>query len=559
MEERHDKCKNGRYGPTGCPFPVFEDGYCIFHLPKLTAKAKRLKSPYDMTEYRQIEEAFEDEMFMLLGDVECNKECSSYNFTGFQFARYRFHDKVFSKPVVFNSVNFYENVDFVNLKFENEVRFENVTFDGSVSFINAEFKKECSFFKSIIVGEWRNRTLEFATTNFHECRFNGPAHFSGVTFRGWADYQSVLFNKGANFRFACFADKVNFENVTFLGETYFDRSSLCAKSLFVWCNFYDTASFEQTIFHGQMRFQEVDFRDVSFKEAVIKSGLLFKGSGNAKIFTGECDFSKISTEYKDAIIFEKTNLSKASFGDTNLINVSFRDVIWSHTENKYRGRRIVLWDEIQLLDEGRSWQYYYQIAENYSQLVINHENKRDFLTAEIFHIGEMELRRKANSKFPYRRYSRYDLMQRIEEELSSNSFQIRFKKYVSIIRGIFFSAKAIVNEYSLYRILSNYGTSYILALTCMVIMLAAIAVIALYCGFDVIGEKPANYDLGWGVASLRDIVEAFGFALSALPGVGGGRYIPEGLGSTILRNVATLVLSGQLALVLLAVRRRFKR
>ena len=45
-----------------------------------------------------------------------------------------------------------------------------------------------------------------------------------------------------------------------------------------------------------------------------------------------------------------------------------------------------------------------EIAENYRQLVLNYEHKRDYDTAEDFHVGEMEMRRKkkgVKEKWPW--------------------------------------------------------------------------------------------------------------------------------------------------------------
>ncbi|MCE5271312.1 hypothetical protein LLH00_08500, partial [bacterium] len=170
---------------------------------------------------------------------------------------------------------------------------------------------------------------------------------------------------------------------------------------------------------------------------------------------------------------------------------------------------------------------YTKIAENYSQLVINYERKRDFPSAEQFHIGEMECRRKQKG------------------EKVKSPFWRKLREWC--------------NEYNLYRILNNYGTSYWQAFWVLLCMFLAFSGIFLMSGFEVVGEKPVNYNWGWGLPSWVDFKEALRFTLSILPFQRSMRYEPYGLLTEIWKVAAVLVFSSQFALLLLAVRRRFKR
>ena len=79
--------------------------------------------------------------------------------------------------------------------------------------------------------------------------------------------------------------------------------------------------------------------------------------------------------------------------------------------------------------------------------MLNYERKRDYETAESFHIGEMEMRRKKRGR---------------------------------------------LNVYSFYRLLSNYGTSYWQGFNILVLMLLLFSGIFLLTGF-----KPSNRNIGY--------------------------------------------------------------
>ena len=290
---------------------------------------------------------------------------------------------------------------------------------------------------------------------------------------------------------------------------------------FVGTIFYQQANFGGTIFEKRTDYSQAVFHETAyFSCATISGECKFDGKGAEGTFLSDCDFTEIKFGERGKLIFEKVNLSKASFLDTDLTNVVFRDVTWyKPPKDKWYKllfkpkRECALWDEFKPLkkDEQRD---YSKIAENYSQLVINYEKKRDFPTAEQFHIGEMECRRKQIGGF---------------------------------------------NEYSLYKWLSNYGTSYWQAFFVLIFMLFAATGVFLISGFKVVEGRTINYNWGWGIASWVDIKEAFRFTLSILPFQRGMHYEPYVLWTEIWKVVAVLVFSSQFALVLLAVRRRFKR
>src|ERR1035441_9943595 len=96
------------------------------------------------------------------------------------------------------------------------------------------------------------------------------------------------------------------------------------------------------------------------------------------------------------MVLESVDLGRASFLYTDLESVRFRGVTWGQTKAKVPLRilhRRVLWDEKRLKAAEVTPGLHEAVAQNYREMVLNSERKRDFDLAEDFHIGEMEVRR----------------------------------------------------------------------------------------------------------------------------------------------------------------------
>jgi hypothetical protein len=113
--------------------------------------------------------------------------------------------------------------------------------------------------------------------------------------------------------------------------------------------------------------------------------------------------------------------------------------------------------------------FYEALSENYRQLVLNYEQKRDFDAAEDFHVGELEMRRKKKGA----------------------PFEIRFLRKL----------REWFNEYALYRLSSAYGTSYLQAATLLLVLIFLFSAAFLYSGFRPVasdgdkGKAPIEYNL----------------------------------------------------------------
>jgi hypothetical protein len=369
------------------------------------------------------------------------------------------------------------------------------------------------------------------------------ASFDSATFSKKTSFDKSTFREKASFRFATFSGEVSFDSATFSGEVTFRLATFSKRALFNRPTFSGVASFEHATFS-----REITFRLATFSKKTFFDGATFSGEThfftepNGPSFEHECYFQALKVQ-KDAYVeFQNVNLSKASFLHTDLEKFVFYNVDWYEPKSGFR-RNVALWDEFR-----KDWDKsekskekaipkssYEQIAENYRQLVLNYDRKRDYAMAEQFHIGEMEVLRKkagAEAKWPLIGWLR---------------------------RGL--------NGYAIYRFSSHYGTSYWHASLMLLVLLGCFSWIFLFTGFQAVSEanvKPGVIEYDWGGSTpfpqwIADYGRSILLTLSIMTFQRERSYKSEGDLSEFWFVIATLVLTAQVALVLLAIRRRFKR
>lgn len=241
---------------------------------------------------------------------------------------------------------------------------------------------------------------------------------------------------------------------------------------------------------------------------------------------------------KANISFDNVDFSGARMAGTNVEKFMFARIEWAHL-----GQRACLVDELELRKQlPDNWKVLRNsdtaarcdgITENYRQLVLNHEAKRSYEIAENFHIGEME-------------------MARLAATASSR---------LGVTLGRF-------NSFWIYRILSVYGTSYHRAVGVLCGLLLLFSVLFLFNGLQV--KKSGhivNYDICWCLPASKD--EWLALAKDSLASIGMTLSIatlqkerpvePEGTTGSLLASALLLTASAQAALLLFALRRRFRR
>jgi len=350
--------------------------------------------------------------------------------------------------------------------------------------------------------------------NLRSCKFTKP-----VTF------QEAVFLQATNFSAATFIQKVNFFRAIFRGRTDFISTEFLGPSTqFVQVRFEQDTLFGDTVFGGS----------VSFVQAVIVGDVDFLHAE----FLDESNFSHIKVLKDGALTFNMVDLGRAHFLNTNLETVDFRDVRWFRAPNGRWASRRALWSEFAPLKKPESRRNYEALSLNYRELVLNSESKRDFESAEDFHIGEMEIKR------------------RLAESECTTAIGKRLSKHF--------------NAYALYWKVSHYGTSYIVALAWLLFwVLLVFPLVFLFSGFDMLSPDTGklveriSYQmqpdhtqvLHW----LSDWFKAASFSLSVSTFQRSRLYEASGRLAMISLPIESVIVAGQSALLLFAIRRRFKR
>jgi uncharacterized protein YjbI with pentapeptide repeats len=407
---------------------------------------------------------FLGELFQILG----NNSTKEYDLTGFIFPKGVDFIKNFSKPttftnaifkgeVGFSGAVFKEWVDFQSAQFEGETDFRGVVFEHGASFWNATFKEKTFFMLSIFKGE----------ADFGLASFSGVVYFVDTEFGDFADFSMSTFKRLADLW-----------NVVFKGESTFEGTS-----------FMGTANFMGSTF---------------------EAGLLINAdSQHKKAFQEEIDFTSVKFLKPELVEFQKIDLSLVRFLETDMRGVHFIDVDWNKEKGEGRNR---VFDEVSPNPDNNMFDYAL-IAQLYRKLRANYEENLQYSEAGDFYIGEMEMRRKAETSF--------------------------FKKLPII----------------LYKAISNYGESYYRPLCWILTILLLFPIF-----FMIAGIQPVNHEQTTMTAEkIKDYPTSFWYSMSVFSFIrekkcttinnwGDALFVTESILSPIM-----------LAFLLLALRRRFKR
>lgn len=523
------KCKD-----KSCYHDVYKDKWCIFHLPKLTDKEKDNLEPYEKNEYEKLEKKFLADFFELLRKKEDDPDFDLCRFTRFHFVRIdlsmdnlqkKLGNPGFQKAIYFDDAVFYGKADFTNVAFNEGAHFFGTTFKGDAIFVGTKFKVGVNFFGTVFkTVDYSGATFDWAV--FAGAKFTGLALFHRATFKV-ADFQTATFKKA------------RFEGCNFKGSADFGQAK------------FDDSNFSGATFDGETDFNGTTLNNkTNFNGAFFGNKCAFRGLMEKRLFNGICFFRSVETGSESKIIFEKVNLSKISLIDTNLENFVFDKVDWYCTEKGYdwfkrfKPRKIALWDEYhyrKYIDgkEERKKVDFSKLADNYHQLVLNYERKRDFYTALQFRIGEMEVKRKSKGT-------------------SKNKIWNWFQKNV-------------FNAFAWYRYLSNYGTSYWQAFIWLILFLFIFSGIFMLSGFETLTaagttETVVSYNISLNPSNwvsfgnwLSDLGKSVLFTLSILTFQKARFFAPQGGWSQLWQFIATIAFYSQVAITLLAIRRRFKQ
>ena len=368
-------------------------------------------------------------------------------------------------------------------------------------------------------------------------RLRGDYDFSGFVFHSATNFANVSYSVPTTFDRAIFKKKMNFSHAHFTSDVSFDGAT-----------FDEGVDFTQAYFGGGASFANASFGPRSPTDDVSLYAPTKVASFTGAVFAvpGRVTFRRVNHDSLQGFRLRALGC--------NIEAVNFEDVGW-HRENT----RIVLQDELDL----RAWshkprnsgvQAYVEhvalqarygssdpqptdvhglIAAAYTRLVSNFDGQLNFDYAEDAFCGAMEMKRLDPQALPFR-----GVLARAYD---------RFPTLAVIARS--------VTLLSLYKLVSYYGSNYRRALSILSMQLAAFAIVFAALGsVEIKADGPRGGRQEWNATSAAVLasLEIASFQRDRIA-------IVHGPWSNMVRMVESIVIPSQLAIALLAVRRRFKR
>jgi hypothetical protein len=451
---------------------------------------------------------------------------------------------------MFYKTSFVDHAAFTGATFEDQTVFE-AEFNKAAQFVRSEFSSQAKFTRSTFRGMAGFERTVFQSADFSNVGFKGDASFAESRFKQSATFARSTFDGIGRFEGSIFEESADFSASVFKGEFRSFDTEFKGRPNFLLANFHQEADFRMSSFKQGALFIAATFGEVArFSNAMFentanfsrahfdKSGQFINDSLSSG-FNGECDLTDLHLGPEGHLIFRKVNLGNARFTNTDLGTATFSNIQWFRHRSKlapWTSRPSSLWDEFRCPRKLKADDYE-AIAENYRQLVLNYEDKRDYETAESFHIGEMEMRRK--------------------------------KKAAGIASYPLRKLREQVNSYAVYRVSNYYGTSYGLAVLTLLVLLGLFSLAFLFAGFRTVDEpkRVIEYNLLPNASHrivtpsewINDFLAATSLSASIVTFQKDRFYEPmEGVARLVL-FVAVVILTAQGAMTLLAIRRRFKR
>jgi len=478
------------------------------------------------------------ELQALVERYEGDTSVQMIDLRGFFLARVTLSGYRFKKPIALDNAIFGRDVTFDGTVFEQAASFRGACFEDAQYFTGLDCRsladfRDCSF-KQGATFEGGTYRADLTLTNassardliFHAVRIDASLDLTNADLPDLSIFNCELGVLQIHdiYDLDCYIFKSTIRDDLRAWRTHFRRLTIDEVSV------SDAANFSQVEFRGRCEIKRSTFHGpFSLEGAEVRDRLRISGSALNGLFEDTVNLRRVAVLAGGSVTLEDVDLSRASFTDSPVESVLFRGVTWWRTPaglQRTRGRR-ALQDEIGTPDLHR-------LAENYRQLVLNHERKRDYEAAEDFHIGEMEMMRRSSGAG-----SKNEITRRVGPWL---------------------------NSYALYRYASLYGTSYSRAALVLVCMVLLLAIALLLTGFDV-GNRTVEYNLlpdarhplVAPATLISDFREALVYALTSLTFQPQARYSPLGLGTIVVLGFGRILLAGQSALFLLALRRRFRR
>lgn len=464
-----------------------------------------------------------------------------YDFTKFIFPARVVFPEVFAKPAYFSEAVFRGSALFGNRTFRDYADFREVVFEGDADFMNAKFECGARFWRGTFAQDanFRNIRVEGQSV-FDEVVFRGGTCFNGANlkevefgnsdFQQAADFRDMAFGGDANFHGAKFKGWVSFLSAAFYAGAYFSATIFEKKTIFLDSTFCGRANFWRAVFGDEAWFGSSAFQYVLEEDSMLVSHRMSLAleveSLNNTSFQKDVDFTAVTFSKPSKVYFQKIDLSRFRFLQTDLREVHFSDEQWG----KARGR-ISVYDEIGGVPHSDKLDYPL-IAQIYKRLRANYETNLRYSEAGDFYIGEMEMTRRAERSV--------------------------FKKLPLLF----------------YKVISNYGESYYRPLCWIAVILLLFPLLFMFAGIQPATSDPGTssgqviiYELDFSsLESVAPTWDEFGdyytcflYSMSVFSFIRDKKYTTTNNGGHTIFVAESILGPITLAFFLLALRRRFKR
>ena len=482
----------------------------------------------------------------------------------------KFNNAQFNQHASFRAASFERNARFNHVQFMKRANFAAASFTGNARFLETKFFGDAVFNRATFLGHASYRRASFLLgAAFKSAKFIQAAHFDKATVRGTANYTDTSFESDTSFRSTSFGDNVTFSGSEFFRKAVFDRATFAQIADLHGAKFFEGATFSGNIFGGHADFARCDFvSDVRFDTATFLGpasfGLASFGGTvdwQSSSFMDRVEFRRTKFEKQaekpssifslakfarpDQVVFDEVDLSRALFHNCDINEIWFTSsVLWA----KRKGNRgLAVFDEIALLGSKTATKAQKNaprnpaaVAQIYQQLKKNYDSRLDYLTANEFHYGEME-------------------MKRLDVPWTGRLLGTRqwFHRNLRLV--------------SLYRLASDYGNNFRKPAAWMILVLLLFATLLPVPGIALKHQAPdftQTYATVWSktdqwkpnlLRASRVWAKALITAIDTEAFQRNPEYLPGYPWGRVLAIIATLMNSILFALFLLALRRQFRR
>lgn len=272
-----------------------------------------------------------------------------------------------------------------------------------------QFSARCCFAWAIFTRDANFNGAKFTRVDFGLARFDQDANFNSATFAEQANFSYATFKQNANFtggwnevtqdQNKMFAQNATFASAHFERDAHFNASRFDKIANFTGARFMGAAEFRRTAFRHDARGKDHEPGPV-FSETAFDSPekVAFYQTDLGQALFHNCDVSKLN--FSD--VNWRTRKNRKSMVLDEVVDPRFLLILDAVVDPEYSEERpskdIPLAESLQPRNPSADPRNYRLIEELYQKLKRNYDDHADYRVAGDFHYGEMELKRQRSDR-----------------------------------------------------------------------------------------------------------------------------------------------------------------